>query len=452
MTLLPEVRAELIDTARRGAASIDSELPTGRRGALRVRFEVFVVAAGVAVTVAVVLVLLLALGGRASDRSAGRAGGSVGALVVKLAVLRRPQTSQDRRLPLVLVPRERGPFKLDGSLSRFVGSVDAPGAGEMRIFVTVQLPSATNRHRAPNLRSASVSATAVSVNSQRTSASGPLTAQQLQQPGAVESGLYTPRVGPDRSLGLTIGLVPDGVKRVAWIFSGAGFGIANPRTVTVYPQVRDNVALAPVRPGQGPLARAIWYDANGHVIASGPAGSHAQEQLLVIRSVNASRSRPIARTLLDHYALFRTVPPDNPATDPQLPTIGTSGGYAGAMGLNYWQTRYIRSVTGLDGPGLWITPGEHGLCINDPNAGGCGMLKTSLKPTGYIGPISVGRRGSTISGLAPDGNVTITLVLANGTERTAPVIDNVYEATVLATVIAIIDRDINGNLARQSLQ
>ena len=44
----------------------------------------------------------------------------------------------------------------------------------------------------------------------------------------------------------------------------------------------------------------------------------------------------------------------------------------GEMGLNYWQTRYISSVTGLDGPGLWITPGARGLCISDPQAGGCG--------------------------------------------------------------------------------
>ncbi|HLJ03471.1 MAG TPA: hypothetical protein VKT31_08520, partial [Solirubrobacteraceae bacterium] len=37
--------------------------------------------------------------------------------------------------------------------------------------------------------------------------------------------------------------------------------------------------------------------------------------------------------------------------------------------------------------------------------------------------------GETVWGLAPDGNPTITIVLASGARRAVPVLDNVYSVT-----------------------
>jgi hypothetical protein len=112
-------------------------------------------------------------------------------------------------------------------------------------------------------------------------------------------------------------------------------------------------------------SRATWQGAAGQVIAS--VGADAQtRQAAANPPVNATRGRPLAPFLLAHFRLFRSAPADDLAHDPNLPTPGTG------MGLNYWQTRYVPSVTGLDGPGLWITPGAKGLCISDPQAGTCG--------------------------------------------------------------------------------
>jgi hypothetical protein len=120
------------------------------------------------------------------------------------------------------------------------------------------------------------------------------------------------------------------------------------------------------------------------------------------------------------------------------------------MGLNYWQTRYIASVTGLDGPGLWITPGARGLCISDPQAGDCGML-AGQAAGGIIGGSTTGAGRETITGLVPDGNRTVTIVLADGTRKTFPVIENVYEATVRGRIVAIINKNTAGRIERHAL-
>jgi hypothetical protein len=150
--------------------------------------------------------------------------------------------------------------------------------------------------------------------------------------------------------------------------------------------------------------------------------------------------------------VFRSAAADDPVRDPTLPTPGTDGGYTGQMSLNYWQTRYVPSVTGLDGPGLWITPGARGLCISDPQTSACMML-SSQDSTGIVGATTLGAHQETISGLVPDGNPTVTLVLTSGARKSIRVIDdNVYEATVPGRVVAIIVRNTSGRIERHSLQ
>jgi hypothetical protein len=187
-----------------------------------------------------------------------------------------------------------------------------------------------------------------------------LTAAALSAPAEVGSGLTIANTGVNPNIGVTVGIVPDGVTRVKWVFTGAAFGVPRPHPITVIPQIRNNVAVAAVVPGEGPLARATWYGPVGQVIDAANAGAQARQALQQIRSVNASRSRAIAPFLVAHFSLFRSVPADDPAHDWRLPTPGTGAGYEGEMGLNYWQSRYVPSVTGLDGRGLWITPGTRG--------------------------------------------------------------------------------------------
>jgi len=459
MTLLPEVREELMATAARRTAST--------RARRRHRFHRWlsrVPAGGVAValstlcTVAVAAVALVALGHRAPRAPLSPAGrapvSSVRTLEAVLGVLRRPQTAADRSYPVHPSPRGRqGPPEVIPKLTRLAATITTPTAGQMRVFVIVRKLPTGRMLASPEKPGADVvSAVAVAADGELQNGSGALTAATLDSPSAVGSGSYTPGATVNPNRGVTVGIVPDGVTRVKWIFTGAAFGVSHPREVTVYPQVGSNVAVAPIKPGEGPLAHATWYGAAGQVIASASGGAQARQQLQLIRSVNASRSNAVAPSLLAHYALFRSVPTDDPARDPTLPTPGTDGGYIGEMRLNYWQTRYVASVTGLDGRGLWITPGTRGLCMSDPQTSGCGML-SSLRSTGFIGGATLGAHQETISGLVPDGNPTVTIVLASGARKTVPVVDdNVYEATVPGRIVAIIARNTAGQIERKTLQ
>ena len=450
MILLPEVREEIVAAATRRAAANRS---WGARVSGRfagVGFGGLVLALGVGCAIAVVVVALVALKHRPPSRPASSAGSSIAALEAKLAVLRRPQTRADRTYPAPVHtrPGARTPFGVIPKLTRLAATVSTPATGPLRVYLLVR-PIPKGRTSAAG-GTYGVNVGVVSAHGEIQGGSQFVTAKTLATPNVVGSGLSVPREGTDPNRGVSVGVVPDGVTRVRWVFTGAGIGVLHPHPVTIYPQVRNNVAVAAAAPGEGPLARATWYGADGRMIASASGGAQADQQLQTIRSINASRSRAISPFLIAHYSLFRTVPPDDPARDWRLPTPGTEGGYVGEMGLNYWQTRYIASVRGLDGPGLWITPGVRGLCISDAQAGGCGML-TGRAAGGIIGGSTVGGGRETITGLVPDSNRTVTIVLADGTRETFPVIDNVYEATVRGRIVAIINKNTSGRIEQRSL-
>lgn len=115
------------------------------------------------------------------------------------------------------------------------------------------------------------------------------------------------------------------------------------------------------------MAHATWFGATGQVISSASAGAQARQQLQLISSVTASRSRTIAPPLLADLGLVACCSRrrSGPGIRRSLRRALTVG-YGGEMRLNHWQTRYVSSVTGLDGRGLRIMPGARGLCINDP--------------------------------------------------------------------------------------
>jgi len=321
-------------------------------------------------------------------------------------------------------------------LSRLATTIRTARAGEVRVYVLVRKVAQLARaRRGPDI------ATAVAIDDHGQVQGEAATTSTVVAPNDVTSGRRVPGLGLDPDVGVSLGIVPDGVRRVKWTFTGAGFGVLDPHPVVVYPHVGGNVAVAPVRPGEGPIASVVWYGAGGRVIVSesGVPPSHA---LATINAVNASRARSVARGLIAHYRLFRTVPPENLRLDPVLPTEG------GERDLNYWQTRYIGSVTGVDGRGLWITPGTHDLCMSDWNAGDCGAVNSA----GFIGGSTSNGRETTFEGLVPDGNPTVALVLANGKHETFPVTENVYEATVKSPVVAVINRDIAGRVVRTSVR
>jgi hypothetical protein len=91
-----------------------------------------------------------------------------------------------------------------------------------------------------------------------------VTAAQLYQrvnmfPGT-GPGVFT---GP----GYNVGIVPDGVVRVQWVFDGRyPFANKHRRPFAIYPTVRSNVAISPIERNQGFVSSVTWYGADGRVI------------------------------------------------------------------------------------------------------------------------------------------------------------------------------------------
>ena len=451
MTLLPEVRQELIATAARRATNGGRQ--RGVPGWLaRIELGRVAVLAGVCCALAVAAIALISLRQQPSKSGGGAAASSLSALEAKLAILRRPQTPADRKMNRYLPGGTlANPSEHIAGLTRLAATVSTQAEGRVLVALYVErFPDLVlshlrlvprSRNEAPGVDAA------VIANGRVANSTSPLSSAALDQPGNVASGLDLSGrgvTGLNPSLGISVGIVPDGVARVKWTFSGAGFGILHPHPVTVYAHVHNNLATASVIPGEGPLAQATWYSARGQLIASGRGGLGAVQQLQQIHAANASRNVPVAPLLLTHYSLFSAVSPEPLARVPLSVLLGGGGGGP----LNYWQTRYVPSVSGLDGHGLWITPGRDGYFITDPQAGSGGKLRAQ-DAFAIIGVGTGTASEETLSGLVPDGNRTVTLVLQSGSHVTVPVVDrNVFEATVDGRIVAIINRDIQGRITQ----
>jgi hypothetical protein len=230
------------------------------------------------------------------------------------------------------------------------------------------------------------------------------------------------------------GVVSDGVTRVKWVFPFAGG-----RSVTVYPKVESNVAVSRAA-GLG-VSSATWYGPGGRVIAS--YNERAQREAAQAHALAASAREPIAAALVEHFAIFRRpVPP--PASIKPLPrrtaSVITNQGY----GLNVTQARFV-PYPGT--PGLWVIPGSHGVSMAEVGSGGGSGNNVPVSMAlsgGMITTTCCPPPGQTVSGLVPDGNRTVTVVLAGGATRTVPVIDSVYSITVAGRVTAVIGRDAGG--------
>jgi hypothetical protein len=119
--------------------------------------------------------------------------------------------------------------------------------------------------------------------------------------------------------GVNQSLVPDQVARVRWVFSGRSPDGKRLRTpVTIYPTVRDNVAIAPLTRRQGLLAAATWYDASGLAIATWTGPQPRSRQPLIhtvpadlLRSFAAFRRPRTSRDVMSTRAVTVRAPSDS---------------------------------------------------------------------------------------------------------------------------------------------
>jgi hypothetical protein len=154
-------------------------------------------------------------------------------VVSRLAVLRRPQQASDRSVDF------SGPIV--PGLTREVATLPGNwGLGPVHIFMVVG-----QRGRVSLL----------TVYGKRTLGLAETAPARLDNPRAIASGLI-----------YTVGVVPDGVTSVRWIFRSLAHARGSPVKLVIRPMVRNNVAIAPVIGRPRRLASATWYGRDGRSI------------------------------------------------------------------------------------------------------------------------------------------------------------------------------------------
>jgi hypothetical protein len=225
-------------------------------------------AAGLAVAVAVLAIVLIGHY-QATSRPSATVPAQARPLVSLLAVLRRPQTAADRGLPAWAI---RGQTFGDSrqnplpTLTRLAATLPGLPSGGVRIFLIVQPATSlkSSNPRGPSRLGVGARVAALIVSHTGEDGTHSVTAAQLYQPVNMFPG-----TGPGlfQGPGYNVGIVPDGVMRVRWVFDGRyAFAKKHRRPFAIYPAVHNNVAIARIVRNQGFVSSVTWYGANGRVI------------------------------------------------------------------------------------------------------------------------------------------------------------------------------------------
>ena len=280
------------------------------------------------VGVVLAAVALLVHRGAQSPPAAGRARSQ--SLLSQFGILRRPQTPRDSRLPRIVknmlgVAPQR--HDLLPSLTRVVG--EFPSRGEGRVLFVVIAHGARPSHP----REIWLMMVTSAPDGAGGGGASPFTPGEL-----------FPQIGD----GYASELVPDAVTRVKWVFGGR----------TVYPAIRDNVAVAPasVPRGTGPGLKSVtWYDAGGRVVAYEDAATFQKRQAA---SEQRSIDREINPVLLRRFPVLNRPHTTADRLPSALQTITRRD-----RSLAPWLSQRV------DIPGSrlvdWIVPGRDGYCRFD---------------------------------------------------------------------------------------
>ena len=320
------------------------------------------------VTLGVALAAILLL---AHPRAhAPEAGGSRAddALIGKLAVLRRPQTTADW-LPAWVrrAATQRGGGAIIPSLSRLVAVT--PHA---RLFLVVRRPAGgTAPFWSPSLGDQVSIISVVGADSAETP---PVPAAGLDNsaevmPSAGDRGFATDSPGS-----LFVAILPDGVARVRWTFADEHFPYR--RRVDIKPV--DNVAYVPFTQRTSGRLHVTWYRSDGTVVptsaqalqrANATHDAILRAQLVRYDERHSYQANP---TLLTDFSVFSITSPTgvktaggNTISHPPLSALPFSI-LLGAASLgqpSQPDPREIRQVTTPAGDRLWVIPGRRGLCL-----------------------------------------------------------------------------------------
>jgi hypothetical protein len=458
--LIDRIRQAMQDETaelRPRSETLQQALASAPRRSLSLNWLMPAMAVGVATLVAVVAVT--SLSHRAPATRAVPSGVPVRArgLASRLAVLRRSQRPADV-LPAWAV-RETESLTLNtpliGRLSRRVATVHLGQYGRASVYLVVHRPPRFPLHLkrlgppqlSPRLGDQATIAFVgpfreeAAINDRAVAAGG--------ETVAAHGGELTAGPGQFSELwGAVASIVPDGVKRVKWVFVPVGIDSGLP-PITVWPKVGDNVAIGHVRPRlQFYLRAAVWYGADGRelqwfgAMTSAPPSAQKFKQALEM-----SLHDPVAPALLRHFGVL-----GKPSHSPGLSrTAAASLIEPNPVDLNVARARSVfdRAMRTR----LWVIPGTQGMAIRSEGAVvGQGSGGVSVPLSGGLFIESARRSGHrTIIGLAPDGNRVVTALLPSGHRRTAPVKDNFYVIVVPVGTRTLLVRNAAGRMVRVPL-
>jgi hypothetical protein len=307
-------------------------------------------------------------GAFAGTSDAQTSSGPSAALTARLAVLQRPQTPADV-LPSGLKLPTRGQGTIIPALTRLV----ATPAGAS-VYLAVFTPA---RGSLP-LWSPSLGdqVSLVSVTARGAELTEPVPAVDLSNGndvGIVGAGSRYPyQLAPD----YYVGIVPDGVARVAWTFAN----LQGKHPYLVNAQAANNVVVAPFHSGTPFLLRVTWYTADGAVVPTSDAAAlHAIaarqsiERERIIRQDARIRYRP-ASALLAAFAVFNVTSRtgvtvagltiSHPALSSLPLAILSITAHAGNPRFDpELDPKDIRQATTRSGVSTWIIPGARSLCV-----------------------------------------------------------------------------------------
>ncbi len=354
---------------------------------------------GVLAAIGVGGVAVAARGHRAARQATGD---PAAALIARLSVLRRPQSSADLLPAGVQVIGATG-GTLIPSLTRLMLSL--PGVS---LYLVVSTPPAS----ALSLWNPGLGdqVSLVSVNSRHAVERPPFPAVELADAFEVSLAAAAPSTAYALGRGYEVGIVPDGVARVRWTFTDR----AGKARSVVDPQVTNNVAWAPVQPNAWFLLKATWYTADGSVIPTSDsalvAATRARQDVIraqLIRQDGRAQYRVPAAVLAD-FAVFSVVSRTGVKIDgvtlshPRLSALPLAilkiTRAQRPQGPGQVDPEDMRQATTNAGDSVWITPGQDGICIFALSA------PTSPSPLAGLGSGSFGACSGSIASAQADGS------------------------------------------------
>lgn len=431
------IEAAALDAARRrlsDAVSAPASTPvrqSRRRRAFRIPAGtgVMVITCSVALLVAAGALIALGGHGRSGHQATLRGpaqGPGANALIAKLAVLRRPQTTADQ-LPAklhVTTLGQTGPPTIIPSLSRLVATPS--GA---KIYLVVTEPVRGGGALWSPLLGDQLNIIAITASGVSTEGAGYPAADIADPMNVYLAGLKAPTRGPiNRAQRIAdaydVAVVPDGVARVGWTFATRSGGTGPVVTVPV----TNNVAITKLTATRTVPLHTVWYAADGRVV---PTTAAARTRALATQTaarrraaLAAARRSHVTATpaILHAFAVFGFDSRSGTHTTngydishptlAQLPLTLLPGGLGRGQQLDLQDARRVVAPSGQT---LYVIPGANTICLfvvdtahlpyggsSSGASGGCaGSLALALKDGAGETASGGGTQGSMVYAVVP---------------------------------------------------